>query len=294
MTSPNGFSQAYEWMVQSLAQGAVSAILLSLVLYLLRNLVYERLRGAISYEYSRRLEGFRAENQKVLDLLKDARSERQAFRSMALGLMATTYSAASERRLDAIQSLWESIENTDSDLPPLIALFDIVGWRPDKIPPDKLRELLNFDWRTKLLQQGEFIRAVSAKRPFLDVGIFSLFKAYHSIVGQAISSTYVNLERGSNDFCPWFEQEETSELVRSVLSIHEYESFKKREHRKLSWLLKMVKLKLVDDIQRDLTGTHETSRLIEQASRILDLADEVNRTGPDESACAQDFVDSLL
>jgi hypothetical protein len=284
MTSPNGFTQAYDWMVQALAQGAVSAILLSIGLYLLRNLVYERLKNAVSYEYSRRLESFKAENQKVLDLLKDARSERQAFRSMALGLMATTYSAASERRLDAIQSLWESIENADSDLPPLIALFDVVGWRPDRIRPEKLRELLDFDWRPKLRQQGESIRAVSAKRPFLDVEIFSLFKAYHSIVGQAISSTYVDLEDGSNDFSPWFEQEETSELVRSVLSIQEYESFKKREHRKLSWLLKMVKLKLVDDIQRDLTGTHETSRLIEQASKILDLADEVNRTGPDESA----------
>jgi hypothetical protein len=278
------------WVFHFIAQASVSAALLALGLYFFRALIYERLKNAISHEYARRLENLKAENQRVLDLLRDARTERQAFRSMALGLMTTSHSAALERRLDGIQKLWESIERSSFELPALIAWLDhdLIEWTPDKMNGDELRRLLQDDWKKRFESQASSILAVSEKRPFLGSKLFSLFTAYHSFLGQVISTTFYSLE--NNNFRAWFEEEDTCALVKQILTDQEYDRFLEKKGRKLRFVLNLLKSKLLDEIQRDLSGAPATSQLIEEANKILDLAGRADRRQPIISSDAETAI----
>jgi len=65
-----------QWLTATLASTAVSTVLTGVLVFLIQNLLTERLKGAIKAEYDAKLESHKAQlaaaNSKELEILKEA------------------------------------------------------------------------------------------------------------------------------------------------------------------------------------------------------------------------------
>ena len=122
-----------QWLESLITNAAVTAALLAFVAYLLRTTISERIRRAVGHEYDTKLEELRASNTKVLEELRSARAEREAFRAMAMSLMTSTRTSTLDKRVEAVEVLWKSLQDLRSGLPYMIGVMDQTGWNTSRL-----------------------------------------------------------------------------------------------------------------------------------------------------------------
>ena len=73
-----------QWLQSQITNAFFTGALLAFVAPLFSTMISERIRRAVGHEYDSKLEELRTSNTKVLDELRSARAEREAFRAMAM------------------------------------------------------------------------------------------------------------------------------------------------------------------------------------------------------------------
>jgi hypothetical protein len=256
------------WLQGVLTNSLVTTGLLSFVGFLLRTVILERLRRAISHEYDEKLEQLKSENQKVLDELRSARAEQQAFRAMAMSLMTSTRTSTMDKRVAAIERLWTSMLDIRLNLPGLVAVLDLVGWDTSHLTDPALNDLKKIDVLTALKPQLESTAQVSRMRPFLGDQLFSLYDATQSILGRAVSTTISSLQQGQ--LRKWYDEEDTQKLLHAVLSQDESAQFARMKQGQMDWVFRLLQSKVVAEIQRELSGLPAAEQALANAARILE------------------------
>jgi hypothetical protein len=212
-----------DWLMQVLLSTGASTMILVCLAFLLRNLILERLKGAIGHEYDKKLENLRLEHNRVLESLREARTEREAFRALAFSSLTSIQSATLERRIKAIEALWQSIRGIRSHIPPYIYAMDAAEYDKANFGP-KLHPLLKDVKLAEALKPGlEEAKEVIQARPFLGDRLFALFRAAQTVIGYAISITISSYQDGT--LRPWYEEPPITNLLHEVLSTEELATF---------------------------------------------------------------------
>jgi hypothetical protein len=228
----------------------------------------ERLKRAVAHEYDQKLEDLKAFNQRALEDMRGTRAEQEAYRSMALSLLTTTRSSTLERRVSAIDQLWKSLQVLRNEMPYYIGVLDTIGFRINMLGQTAIADLKKANFlhalEAGLSSNAEVVRT----RPFLGDSLFSLYWAAQAIVGRAITTTISSYQSG--EFRLWYEEMDTIELLSSVLSPAELDTFVALKHGKLDWLIRQIESKVVLEIQNELSGQPAAQQALVQANRIIE------------------------
>jgi hypothetical protein len=259
-----------QWLEHQIANAAVTAALLAFVAFLLRTTISERIRRAIGHEYDAKLEDLRTSNAKVLEELRSARAEREAFRAMAMSLMTSTRAGTLDKRVAAIDVLWRSLHDLRVGMPYMIGVLDMVGWDTAKLGAQGLSTLDRSNYLETLAPNLKSTAEVAKSRPFLGDQLYSLYHAAQAILGRAISTTILSHQQ--RKFRYWFQEQDMVELLKTILSEEELSRFNAMTHEKLDWLFRTLEGKIVFEIQRELSGEPAAEQALLQANRIMERA----------------------
>ena len=176
-----------DWLLSTL----VTTALLSLLLFFSKNLILTRLKASVEHEFDAKLERVRADLRKSEEVFKaDLRAKEiqiEVLRSGALSGMASRQSLVDQRRLEAVEQLWDGIEK----LAPLkmacamMATVDFTKSLKWAAQEPKGREF--FTQIGTSVDPSKFPKTDAHKaRPFVSEIAWALFAAYQAIVGHAV------------------------------------------------------------------------------------------------------------
>lgn len=259
-----------EWFMEILQSAVMAALLMAALIFLLRNLILERLGRAIAHEYDAKLEALRLQHNQALEILREARAEREAFRSLTFSTLTSIHSATLERRIKAIEVLWQSIQEIRHTTPPYIYIADMIGYDKAKFGPNLHSYFKNAKLIEVLAPGLKMTEQVLKSRPFLGDRLFALFQATQAVIGRATSTTISSYQK--NAIRLWYEEPETLELLSTVLSTDELHIFQSRNQLKLDWLIRQLEAKIIQEIQDELSGKIAAEESLTRARLILEAA----------------------
>jgi len=251
--------------------------LIALLGFLVRNTVVERLKRSISHEYDQKLESIRRDNERVLESLRAARAEREAFRTLAFSSITSVQSGTLERRVVAIETLWNELLDILRRLPPSIIIMDMMSYDKSKFGPTLHSELKRIDFNQVMQQNISGFERVLKIRPFLGERLFSLFHAAQAVAGRALTTTVSSYQSGNLRL--WYDESDTVELLQTVLSEQDLVTFKALRAYKFDWLRRHFELSVIQEIQKELSGEPAVEKSLLHASRILEASDAVMAGG---------------
>lgn len=256
-----------EWITGVLASSAVSIGLSALAVFLLRHLLVERLKSAVGHEYDARLEALRLQHTKVLDELREARTEREALRSLAFSMITSSQTAVAERKMHALEAAWQAFCDIRKSVPPHVFTVDFIGYDVRKLGPNGLAPLKNAKFLDDLKPLMAAIVNVTKVRPFLGIRTYALVHAAQSFTGLAISTTVNSFQNGGLRL--WYNDPEARTLLSSVLSQSELATFAALRNQQLSWLTTYLEGQLIQSIRDEIAGGLAAQDALQQAQAIL-------------------------
>lgn len=258
------------WLQSQISNAAITSVLLLTAGFLLRTTISERIRRAVGHEYDTKLEELRTSNTKVLEELRSARAEREAFRAMTMSLMTSVRTSTLDRRVASIEVLWGSLQDLRASMPPVIAVLDFVGWDLSKLGAHGLEMLKEANYLEVIKGNVKSTTEVGKSRPFLGDQLYSLYNAALAIIARATTTSISSYQEGK--FRYWFEERDTVELLEAVLNSEELRHFNGLKSRKLDWLIRSLESKIVLEIQKELSGEPAAEQALLQAARIMERA----------------------
>ncbi|MBU1393661.1 MAG: hypothetical protein KJ856_13850 [Gammaproteobacteria bacterium] len=108
------------------------------ILWLCRQLIITRLTNAVKHEYDAKLESLKAE-------IRSKESDIQALRDGALSGIINRSSVLYERRLKAVEELWETVTSLASakNISSKLALLNIEAISKKVVHDDKIQQMVN-------------------------------------------------------------------------------------------------------------------------------------------------------
>lgn len=251
--------------------------LLAMALWLGRQIIATRLTRSVEHEFSRRLEVIRAElratEERLKAQLREKEAEIAALRSGALSVLASRQAALDKRRLEAVDQIWTAF----AALAPARAIsaqmavvkFEAAAKEAKSNP--KAREmfaLLGGGFDPKNMDTS----GASKARPFVTPMVWAVFSAIQAVTMTAVIRwTVLKHGAGSGDYV---DHETVKKLILTVLP--NYGDFlEKVGPDGFHYVLEALDNRLLDEIQKMLSGAEVDKASIEQSAAILKQANAV-------------------
>ena len=253
-------------MLPSFVWPSVSAVLVvSLVLFVLRNWILAKIKAAVQHDYQVRIEAIKASIQeqtsKSLLAFKNEMEQRDSVRSYARDLAAHSQRTVMERRLEAIQRLWNGLLSLNEDLPGAIRYTDIltreeyaarkfgkIGQRVlADLDMDSIEELsakhgqLSGDPGDRTHREINY--SVERVRPLVGAYIWFVFSTYRTLVFRVLFLLYRAKEDDSVDL--WYEDPYLRGYLGGVFDRDELEEFDGVRLGRFAWIQSKLEAKII-------------------------------------------------
>jgi hypothetical protein len=275
-------SESQFWTGLFGASGGGALILL--IAFLARNWFLTRLKGSIAHEYDKKIEkvksDLRLETEGALEKLRQQYAENAASRSTALSGFLTSHAAAYTRRLDALQTLWESVIELRAAVPAIIYVVDMLGYRKNTFG----RAAHNLLQNTKMVEAvkpfSDITTRVIKLRPLVGHRLFSLFYALHVACARATSETLHSYQNKNGDIRFWHEDKEVKKMLTAALSAEELQQFNGLPSEQLRWFRDILEKKIIAEIEHIFSGEESGAVAAEYADRLLEAAQAADPDKP--------------
>jgi len=193
--------------------GITSAGALAAALWFARSLISERLQGSVRHEFDSKLEGVKAE-------IREGERRLDAVRSTALAALASGQTALNERRLRAIEDLWDAatVLRSGAAMVSVLGALDLEEVAKHLMRKDAATQQLvrlvesfgaGFKDRLKDGKRGE------AARLYVSPMAWVLYSAYSSIV--LLAFLQMEALKAGGEPLQFIKTKETIEQVRTAL-----------------------------------------------------------------------------
>lgn len=251
--------------------------LISFVAFLARNWITERLKQGIKHEYDEKLERLRSQlttqNSLELERSKAELSRQASVLAVAHKSLSESASIVQRNRIDGVSTLWGGMLNVRNHSPSIFTLLDALLAReyqdinqhtfkvfePD-IPVDTIKKMV-----------GEASQTVESVRPFVGEYLWSVFYAYQAI-HLRIAFLYTS-GREKNIHTPWYHDQTTTNLLKSLLNSNEMAEFEKLEFGHIKWMRQVIESKFLSAADKVFSGQQIADSTKEEAARIAHAAD---------------------
>ncbi|WP_117170199.1 hypothetical protein [Paraliobacillus sediminis] len=197
----------------------------------------------------------------------------------SLSAFATESGYSQEKRLNAIENLWEDILNTREFFAPLSTFYSVI--LPDEYHNPGLADKFNISEVNyeSLNQMLETQNGIEKYRPYLGEYIWGLYSTYKSFVGR-ISFLFLT-QYYNNSLKPWYNDVHVKKVVKEVLDQEKHENYKYTNIHSLQKVLVEFEHKILKEFDLIISGKSALDTNLEQATKLIGVASELNTNGVD-------------
>jgi hypothetical protein len=184
----------------------------------------ERYKADVHSEVQKDLESHRAalkanEDRAIEELRAEVASARAAHQA-ALDAFASAQSAATERRLSAVEALWKATVSSREAVGRPTLVYNILTREEIARAHEDARSRqivgeIPFDWVTKELLPLN--RQVDLLRPFVDEVLWALYDGYRALLGRTVTILIIAQDRGKA-YPFWLDDQLVRQVLASLLS----------------------------------------------------------------------------
>jgi hypothetical protein len=273
-------SRLQNWLVSALS----STALLALLAFFCRNLIAQWITSSVRYSYDEKLEKLKAHNERELERLRGALDAQQNLVSSAF---LEARRASNERRLSAIQTVWDGMMEVSANAPPCVVTTDVLTTElyAKVFKTEAIKATIpNFFDLALLTAQFNAGWGLPVEKARLMSGeyLYALFWAYRAFVGSI--GFHLAISRDKGEFKPWWEYDHILNLLGSALSPEELKEFEGLRVGRYTWVTQNLERKFLGAAEEIIDGRRAASEAFEQARPILtaakNLMNEEKKSGP--------------
>ncbi|MGG4169254.1 hypothetical protein ABEW00_17565 [Rossellomorea vietnamensis] len=216
------------------------------------------------------------ENQKDIEGFKALVSSNTEFLKASLASLANEYSSAQERRLIAVENLWNCIIIIRKYNSPIINFYSILLPKEYKTVLCENKEFLGIERISEdsLYDLNLEIDNIEKHRPFIGENLWNLFYLYRAFM---LRMCYLFIKgRKKEDIKSWSEDKHLIEIANYLLG----EKLKTVEVSSLSSLQTIIGLfeqKIITEMEKLISGKTASEISFNEAKKILELINEVDK-----------------
>jgi len=246
-----------------------------LLVLLFRSYLLEKIKASIQHDYDLKLESHRdalkRQGETQLEQLRQFNAEQIGLQNAAFTAFQVSHGAAFERRLSAVDALWDGFLKVTEKIPPALTYLDILlETEYPKILENPQMESVIRDLSDK--QSLALVRAgglAEPNRPFAHPELYAIFYVYRAILGRIIWITKNGYEKGSIPY--WPKDSVVQQYLNVVLSEEEVISVKDRLVGPYVQVRGLLEAKFLALAQKIVLGQESAEQILEVTSNILML-----------------------
>lgn len=261
------------FLLTLLSSAGVSAALAGVLVFLSRNWLSERLRHSIKHEYDLKLthinNELKAESEKNAILLKTS-IEREAEKvRLANASIGQTQKLSIERKLSAIETLWDGVLAARKNIPVVMGFIDI-------LTEDEYSSMKNHrDFQAmvgelsteKITQMYEDnVGSRERVRPYVGEYTWALVSTYQAIILR--TALLIQMGQKDSEKLNWHLDPGVRQLLNSALSEAEVAEFDQTRIGKVNWIQRRFEFKILAAMQVVISGEQFGDEALRQAMKM--------------------------
>lgn len=216
-------------------------------------------------------------NEKDVELskLKDTLSKNQTLLNASMTMISQGFQVSYERRLQAVEVVWESILKMREYFSPLNFFFSI--FLPSEYNDVSLSEkgmLANFDINESVSLISELNKTVEKYRPFLGEEIWSLFFTYNAIMGRIIFLYFQ--QKNKRDIKHWSNDINVVNLFKNAIG-DKINTINLKDINSLNIIISILEQEILILINRITNGEKASEINLEHAQKLILEASKVGK-----------------
>lgn len=262
-----------DFLITLLSSAGASAALAGVLVYLSRNWLSERLRHSIKHEYDLKLthlnNELKAESERNVILLKSSiESEAEKVR-LANASISQTQKLSIEKKLSAIETLWEGVLAARKNIPVVMGFIDILTEDEYSSMKDHrdFQAMVGELSTQKMTQMYEDnVGSRERVRPYVGEYTWALVSTYQAI----ILRTALLIQMGQEDSkkLNWHLDSGIRQLLNSALSRAELAEFDDTKIGKVNWIQRKFEFKILAAMQVVISGEQFGDEALKQAQKM--------------------------
>lgn len=273
-----------EFVLTLIASTSASSVLAGVLIWLTRTWLSERLHQSIRHEYNEKLESLKArlsaeadKNTAMLRASIEKESERLRF---ATASISQTQKAAIERKLDALDTLWDAVLAARENVPAVMGFIDILTvdeYRSSKDHPhfQALVGELSPDRLVTMFKDN--VGSRERVRPYVGEYLWALITTYQAVVLRVALLLHWGVEDEKK--LDWHLDHGIQQLLQASLTNSERAEFDQVQIGKVGWLQRNFEHKILAAMQVIISGQHFGDEALQQAQRMEEKVQELKPMG---------------
>lgn len=256
------------WILNWVVTSGLAAGLILAAAWLARKWLSAEISESVRNDYETKLERVRAE-------IREGETQLAALRNGALSHMVSAQTAASQRRLKAVDDLWEAVTEWQK-LAAAVKYMEVIKFEECSKRIEHEPKLQEF---FKMISKGvpDFTgigRTAASARPHLSELAWALYSAYTTVF--VVSATQMKILSEGIDARKFFDFAATDKVL--IAALPEYEDYiKKFSHACYGQLIDVLTNKILAELRNALAGREQDAQGVARASEILKASDQLSR-----------------
>ncbi len=254
-----------------------SSALIGLAVYVFHVWAGARIKGEVDTQYAKRIEThkeeLRAQTETELETLRAEIERDRALRTFATSAFASAHTAASERRLQAVQEIWDATVKTRRVANKLMLLVDILTREEiaAALGDPRMEERIGHPTDQEMLEIFTSPGSqVESMRPFVDEPLWAMFFGYRALLGRILAMLQLGRTRGQLQF--WLDEKHTHAILASLLDAPELRHIEQMKVGGIAEAQGFIERRIVEAARKAVSGEAASVVAMEHARVILDLA----------------------
>ena len=220
-----------DFIINVITSVLFSGLLAGLLIWLSREWISARLKGSIQHEYDQKLEAHKAQleaKNEVARLELKATIEREAaIHAVAHASFSEGQKAAMERKLNAIDRLWEKVLHLRDSFPSVLTIIDAMTvdeYKNSKDNPTPLLQQLLTQLTGKPLKEtivgiiGDKGDSIEKVRPYVGEHIWAIFYTYRVVMLRRLALFSLVHDDDAKKI-EWHKDDSVRRLIGAVLTV---------------------------------------------------------------------------
>ena len=269
-----------EAAISVLPSVAASSALTGIVVWLSREWISARLKASIQHEYDQKLESLKAQLKADSDValveLRASIERHAALLSVAHSSFAEGQKAAMERKLNAVDTLWERLLRLRAKLPPILGFIDVLTVEEfGGIKTHPTFEALSRGWSMEKVT--ELVDTETERvRPYVGEYTWAVFSSYQAVMLRIVFLPHLGRDDVSK--LEWHKDSHTRQLIEIVLQPQELVEFDATRFGKITWLRRRLEFKILAATREVVSGKGFSAEAFDQASLIQQRVAQMQST----------------
>ncbi|TDR82996.1 hypothetical protein DFP86_101390 [Paludibacterium purpuratum] len=237
-----------------------SVVLLSALVFLVKNWFIERLKASVGYEYSAQLEKLKSEltmkNNESLESVKHEVAKEFSAISMAHKTLEGSIAIAQQKKVDGVEKLWSGIVALRNSTPSAFTTVDVLLEAEfNRFDCTKIENAQKFS-------KGEIFEIFTSKidddgmvdlaRLHVGEKLWFFFFAYRALNFRLAYEISESIKK--NSLSPWYKTRGMRNMLENFFTREEIDKMDSMEFSKFSYLRSILEEKFLDEARRIVSG----------------------------------------